>query len=146
MSNARTHVLKNTIGGIFAAGYLMRPLGGIIFGHIGDKYGRKKALQLSIGMMAVPTVLVGCLPVHDQIGVWAPLLLILLSPDQQLACPADGQFCCTCTVSYGAGSYFTGSHAHAQNRRRRPAGSRVPGKMTAEIRSVLLPVLSSKSH
>jgi len=64
--------------GIFAAGYLMRPLGGIIFGHIGDKYGRKKALQLSIGMMAVPTVLVGCLPVHDQIGVWAPLLLILL--------------------------------------------------------------------
>jgi MHS family proline/betaine transporter-like MFS transporter len=64
--------------GIFAAGYLMRPLGGIIFGHIGDKFGRKKALQLSIMLMAVPTVLVGCLPTHAQIGVYAALLLILL--------------------------------------------------------------------
>ena len=64
--------------GIFAAGYLMRPLGGIIFGHIGDKYGRKKALQLSITVMAIPTVLVGFLPVHAQIGIYAALLLTLL--------------------------------------------------------------------
>lgn len=64
--------------GVFAAGYLMRPLGGIVFGHIGDKYGRKKALQLSIVIMAIPTVLVGCLPTHAQLGVTATLLLILL--------------------------------------------------------------------
>ena len=64
--------------GVFAAGYFMRPLGGVVFGYIGDKFGRKKALQLSIIMMAVPTVLVGCLPTHDQIGMYAALLLILL--------------------------------------------------------------------
>ena len=64
--------LINTYG-IFAAGYLMRPIGGIIFGHIGDRLGRKKALQLSIAMMAIPTVLVGLLPVHAQAGAawWA---------------------------------------------------------------------------
>ena len=59
--------LINTYG-IFAAGYLMRPMGGIIFGHIGDRLGRKTALQLSIAMMAIPTVLVGLLPVYSQIG------------------------------------------------------------------------------
>lgn len=64
--------------GIFAAGYLMRPLGGVVFGFIGDKYGRKKALQLSIFMMAIPTVLLGCLPTHEQLGITATLLLILL--------------------------------------------------------------------
>lgn len=64
--------------GVFAAGYLMRPLGGILFGHVGDKQGRKKALQLSILMMAIPTVLVGCLPTHAQLGATATLLLIVL--------------------------------------------------------------------
>ena len=69
--------LINTYG-IFAAGYLMRPLGGVIFGHIGDRVGRKTALQLSIAMMAIPTVLVGLLPVYSQIGASAAILLILL--------------------------------------------------------------------
>ncbi len=71
--------------GVFAAGYLMRPLGGIIFGHIGDRLGRKKALQLSIVMIAIPTVLVGCLPTHQQIGPTATLLLILLRLAQGLS-------------------------------------------------------------
>ena len=64
--------------GVFAAGYLMRPLGGMIFGYIGDRVGRVKALRLSIGMMAIPTVLVGTLPTHEQVGAWAAALLILL--------------------------------------------------------------------
>jgi MHS family proline/betaine transporter-like MFS transporter len=64
--------------GVFAAGYLMRPLGGILFGYIGDKLGRKKALQISISMIALPTVLVGLLPTHAQIGAVAALLLIIL--------------------------------------------------------------------
>ena len=64
--------------GVFAAGYLMRPLGGMIFGHIGDRVGRKRALELSILMMALPTFLVGVLPTYAQIGTWAALLLILL--------------------------------------------------------------------
>ena len=69
--------LINTYG-IFAAGYLMRPIGGIIFGHIGDRVGRKTALQLSIAMMAIPTVLVGLLPVYSQVGASAAIWLILL--------------------------------------------------------------------
>ena len=64
--------------GVFAAGYLMRPLGGLIFGHIGDKYGRKLALTVSVLMMALPTTLLGLLPTYDQIGLTASVLLIVL--------------------------------------------------------------------
>ena len=64
--------------GVFAAGYLMRPLGGMIFGHMGDRLGRKRALEVSIAMMALPTFLVGVLPTHEQIGTAAAALLILL--------------------------------------------------------------------
>lgn len=74
--NALTGLIKTY--GIFAAGYLMRPIGGVIFGRIGDRLGRKTALQWSIAMMAIPTVLVGLLPVHATIGATAALLLILL--------------------------------------------------------------------
>lgn len=69
--------LINTFG-VFAAGYMMRPIGGVIFGHIGDRLGRKKALQLSVILMAVPTTLLGFLPTHAQIGLTAAALLTLL--------------------------------------------------------------------
>lgn len=64
--------------GIFAAGYLARPLGGIIMAHFGDKVGRKKMFSLSILLMALPTLAMGALPVYHQIGIAAPLLLLLL--------------------------------------------------------------------
>lgn len=64
--------------GVFAAGYMMRPLGGVIFGYIGDRLGRKKALQISVAMMALPTVLLGCLPTYAQIGVTASVLLVMI--------------------------------------------------------------------
>ena len=64
--------------GIFAAGYLARPLGGIIMAHFGDLLGRKKMFTLSIFMMAVPTLIMGLLPTYAQIGLWAPLLLLLM--------------------------------------------------------------------
>ena len=64
--------------GIFAAGYLARPLGGIVMAHFGDLLGRKKMFTLSIFMMAVPTLLMGLLPTYAQIGIWAPLALLLL--------------------------------------------------------------------
>ncbi len=70
---------------VFAAAFLARPAGGILFGHIGDRFGRKKALQLSVMMMAVPTFLVGILPTHAQIGTLAPVLLILLRMAQGLS-------------------------------------------------------------
>lgn len=60
---------------IFAAGFLMRPLGGVIFGYIGDKYGRKVSLAISIVMMAIPTAAIGLLPTYESIGIWAPITL-----------------------------------------------------------------------
>ena len=64
--------------GIFAAGYLARPLGGIVMAHFGDLLGRKKMFTLSIFLMAVPTLIMGLLPTYAQIGIWAPLLLLLM--------------------------------------------------------------------
>lgn len=63
--------------GAFSAGYLMRPLGGIVFGHLGDKYGRKKAFTWSIFLVIVPTLTMGILPTYEQIGLAAPFTLIL---------------------------------------------------------------------
>ena len=71
--------------GVFATGYLMRPLGGIIFGYIGDKQGRKVALQISMLMMAVPTVLIGFIPTYGEIGLYATILLIILRMLQGLS-------------------------------------------------------------
>lgn len=64
--------------GIFAAGYLARPLGGIVMAHFGDLFGRKRMFTLSIVLMALPTLLMGLLPTYAQIGVWAPLALLAL--------------------------------------------------------------------
>ncbi|EMX9180639.1 MFS transporter [Citrobacter sedlakii] len=64
--------------GIFAAGYLARPLGGIIMAHFGDLVGRKKMFTLSILLMAVPTLAIGLLPTYAAIGIAAPLLLLLM--------------------------------------------------------------------
>ncbi|MFA4841848.1 MAG: MFS transporter [Agrococcus sp.] len=62
----------------YAVGFIARPLGGIVFGHFGDKYGRKKMLQFAIILVGVATFLMGCLPTFSQIGYWAPALLVLL--------------------------------------------------------------------
>jgi len=64
--------------GIFAAGYLARPLGGIIMAHFGDLLGRKRMFTLSIFLMSVPTLLIGFLPTYETIGYLAPLLLVLM--------------------------------------------------------------------
>src|SRR5690606_9226920 len=64
--------------GIFAAGYLARPLGGIVLAHFGDLLGRKRMFLFSILLMAVPTLLIGLLPTYATVGIAAPLLLLLL--------------------------------------------------------------------
>lgn len=64
--------------GIFAAGYLARPLGGVLMAHFGDLSGRKRMFLLSILLMALPTLLMGLLPTYADIGIAAPLLLLLL--------------------------------------------------------------------
>ncbi|MBB6185950.1 MFS transporter [Rhodanobacter sp. MP7CTX1] len=71
--------------GIFAAGYLARPLGGVVMAHYGDTLGRKKMFTLSVFLMALPTLGIGLLPVYAQIGMLAPLLLLLLRIVQGIA-------------------------------------------------------------
>src|SRR5699024_357246 len=69
----------------YAVGFFMRPLGGIIWGHIGDRFGRRPALVGTLLSMGLSTVLVGFLPTFATIGVAAPVLLVVLRAVQGLA-------------------------------------------------------------
>ncbi len=75
---------------IFAAGFISRPLGGVLFGYLGDKFGRKCSLTVSLLMMAVPTACIGLLPTYAMIGFWAPILLAVVRLLQGLS--LAGQF------------------------------------------------------
>jgi MFS family permease len=84
-----------------AIGYLIRPLGGVIYGHFGDRIGRKKMLVSSIVLMGVSTMLVGLMPTYAQVGLWAPLLLMALRMLQGLAVAGE----------WGGGLLMTLEHA-----------------------------------
>ena len=92
--------------GAFAVGFLMRPVGAVVFGHIGDRYGRAQALLISVIMMAVPTVLMGLLPVYATIGVTASFLIVILRMFQGMA--VGGEF--TSSI------VFLAEHAPARRR------------------------------
>ena len=62
----------------YSVGFVARPIGGAIFGHFGDRIGRKIMLMITMVIMALGTFVVGCLPTYQQIGVWAPILLVIL--------------------------------------------------------------------
>src|SRR5215218_7668249 len=70
--------------GVFAVGYVMRPIGGALIGHIGDRFGRRAALTFSVVSMAIPTFLIGLLPGYATLGVAAPVALTLLRMVQGL--------------------------------------------------------------
>ncbi len=92
--------------GVFAIGFLMRPIGGVLFGHLGDRVGRKTALQWSVVLMAGPTTMMGLLPTYQQIGLAAPVILTLIRMAQGLS--VGGEF-------IGSMS-FLGEHAPAARR------------------------------
>lgn len=92
--------------GAFAAGYLARPLGGLFFGYIGDKYGRKKALVLTMILMAIPTVIIGFLPTYNNIGIMASILLISLRLLQGISMGGN----------YSGSITFTTEHSPEKNR------------------------------
>ncbi|OWY17585.1 MFS transporter [Thioclava sp. JM3] len=81
--------------GIFAAGFLMRPLGAAVFGWFGDRYGRARTMQISVVMMAIPTLFLGILPTYAQVGVLAPALLVLVRLLQGLS--VGGEFSSSAT-------------------------------------------------
>ncbi len=62
----------------FSLTFFIRPIGGVLFAHIGDRIGRKKTLVLTLSLMGGATVMIGLLPTYDMIGMWAPALLILM--------------------------------------------------------------------
>src|SRR5215510_9317663 len=69
----------------FAVGFVARPVGGLIFGHIGDRRGRKTTLVLTLTMMGLATFAMGLMPTYEAIGVWAPILMVVLRFVQGLA-------------------------------------------------------------
>lgn len=69
----------------YSVGFFARPLGGMVFGHFGDRVGRKSMLLITLALMGVPTVLIGLIPTYDQIGIWAPVLLVIMRLMQGLA-------------------------------------------------------------
>jgi len=71
--------------GTYAVGFVARPIGGIVCGHFGDRIGRKSMLIFTLLLMGVATALIGCLPTYNQIGIWAPIFLIVLRVAQGFA-------------------------------------------------------------
>ena len=82
--------------GVFASGFFTRPLGGVLFGHVGDRVSRRMALLTSVLAMAIPSFMIGLLPTYDSIGVLAPVLLILLRMIQGIS--VGGEL--TVSISY----------------------------------------------
>jgi len=103
---------SNPLTGIFlgfltyAVGFLVRPVGGIVFGHIGDKHGRRFALVLTLGLMGAATFCMGLLPTFSQVGVLAPVLLTLLRLIQGFALGGE----------WGGAVLLVAEHCPAQHR------------------------------
>ncbi len=76
--------------GVFAVGFLTRPIGGIFFGYVGDKYGRRVSLIISMLGMTIPTFIMGLIPSYQDIGIYAPLLLIIMRLIQGLCISGEG--------------------------------------------------------
>lgn len=89
-----TAQLLNTAG-VFAAGFLMRPIGGWLFGRIADRLGRKTSLLISVAMMCGGSLVIACLPTYAQIGAWAPFLLLVCRLFQGLS--VGGEYGTTAT-------------------------------------------------
>ena len=82
--------------GTYAFGFVARPVGGVIIGHFGDRIGRKAMLVMTMIIMGAGTFLIGCLPTYNEIGIWAPILLIALRFAQGIG--IGGEWCGACVM------------------------------------------------
>eukprot|EP01031_Cornospumella_fuschlensis_P034237 gene34237-41443_t len=100
---------------IFGVAFLMRPLGGLFIGWIGDNYGRRVALEISILLMLLPSFLIGCLPTYQQVGWLAPILLLILRMIQGLAAGGElvGALIFTLEATHGQHCGFWGGACKA---------------------------------
>ncbi len=88
---------------LYSLGFLLRPVSGAIIGHLGDRFGRKKLFMVTVLLMALPTLLIGALPTYAQIGIMAPILLLLLRILQGIALAGE----------FAGASIFVVEHAPA---------------------------------
>ncbi|NOW44523.1 MFS family permease [Novosphingobium sp. SG751A] len=91
---------------VFAAGFIVRPFGALVFGHIGDLFGRRYTFIITLTVMGLSTFLVGCLPTYKQVGVAAPIMLVVLRMFQGLALGGE----------YGGAATYVAEHAPAGKR------------------------------
>ncbi|MFC0626337.1 MFS transporter [Kribbella deserti] len=98
----------------FAVGFLARPIGGLLFGHFGDRLGRKRMLIYTLVIMGVGTTAIGLLPSYDAIGVWAPVLLVILRIVQGIGVGGEYGGTVLLAVEYAPANRrgFFGSFAH----------------------------------
>lgn len=103
-TNATTALLSTFA--VFAIAFVFRPIGGLIFGWIGDRYGRRMSLSLSVMMMGIMTALIGMLPTYETVGVTATVLLVVLRCLQGLSIGGE----------WGTSAVFLGEHAEPKRR------------------------------
>ena len=121
----------------FGVGYVSRPIGGIVWGHVGDRWGRKRVLVLTLLLMGTCTVLVGCLPDYHSVGVLAPVLLVILRLLQGFS--AGGE---------QAGANSTSLEHAPEHRRAYYTSYTLSGTQAGQIvaTAVFLPVAALPSH
>jgi MFS family permease len=118
---------------VFAAGFIVRPFGAIVFGHIGDMVGRRYTFIITLLVMGLSTFLVGCLPTYDQVGVAAPIMLVVLRMFQGLALGGE----------YGGAATYVAEHA--PNNKRGFYTSWIQITATAGLAMALLIVITVRS-
>ncbi len=103
----KEHPVAGLLGvfAIFAAGFISRPIGGLLFGWLGDRRGRKAAFFISLALMAIPTFLMGCLPTFESVGFWAPACLLILRLLQGFSCGGE----------FSISMIFLSEHASKEN-------------------------------
>jgi MHS family shikimate/dehydroshikimate transporter-like MFS transporter len=120
--------------GIFWVGFLGKPLGGVIFGHFGDRVGRKAMLVITLMIMGVATFFVGLLPTYSQIGIFAPLLLVALRLAQGVAIGGE----------WGGAVLMAAEHAHSRSKGLLASAPQIGVPLGLILASVVLAVVSAR--